>query len=48
MIGVHLIAAGYALIVQYRNWKLIWTVPLGYGLIGGIEACIAGNVVGGL
>ena len=46
--GVHMVAAGYAVMMQWRNWKLIWIVPLIYGIIGGIEAVIAGNVVGGL
>ena len=48
VIGVHLIAAGYAMLVQYKNWKIIWIVPIIYGIIGGIEALIAGSVVGGL
>lgn len=46
--GVHLIAAGYACVIQYQNWKIIWVVPIIYVVIGGIEALIAGNVVGGL
>lgn len=46
--GVHLAAAGYACIMQYQNWKIIWIVPIIYAVIGGIEAVIAGNVVGGL
>lgn len=48
VIGVHLIAAGYAMIAQYQNWKFTWVVPIVFGIIGGIEALIAGNVVGGL
>ena len=48
VVGVHLVAAGYACAMQYRNWKIIWFVPIIYVLIGGIEALIAGNVVGGL
>ncbi len=48
VVGVHLAAAGYACMVQYRNWKIIWVVPIIYLIIGGIEALIAGNVVGGL
>jgi len=42
------VAAIYAMLIQWRNWKLIWIVPIIYGVIGGIEAVIAGNVVGGL
>jgi len=48
VVGVHMAAAGYAVAMQWRNWKLIWIVPLVYLLIGGMEALIAGNVVGGL
>lgn len=48
VVGVHLVAAGYAVAVQYKNWKIIWVVPVMYLVVGGIEALIAGNVVGGL
>jgi len=48
VIGVHLVAAAYACAMQWRNWKIIWVTPVLFGLIGGIEAIIAGNVVGGL
>lgn len=48
VVGVHMAAAGYACVMQYRNWKIIWVVPVVYLIIGGIEALIAGNVVGGL
>lgn len=48
IVGVHMVAAGYACMIQWRNWKVIWVVPVIYGIIGGIEAIIAGNVVGGL
>lgn len=47
-VAVHMTAAGYAVVVQYKNWKIIWVVPIIYLLIGGFEALIAGNVVGGL
>lgn len=46
--AVHMATSGYAVIVQWRNWKLIWIVPLLYAIIGGIEAVAAGGVVGGL
>ncbi|KAF2423094.1 integral membrane protein [Tothia fuscella] len=46
--AVHLAAAGYAIIVQWKNWKVIWIVPVVYVVIGGIEAFLAGSVVGGL
>ena len=48
VIGVHLVAAGYACMMQWRNWKLIWIAPVVYGVVGAVEALIAGNVVGGL
>lgn len=48
VVAVHLVAAAYAMAVQWRNWKIIWIVPIIFGIIGGIEALIAGNVVGGL
>ena len=49
VVGVHLVAAGYACAVQWRNWRVVWpVVPCVYLLVGGLEAVIAGNVVGGL
>ncbi|KAK3676173.1 pre-mRNA cleavage and polyadenylation factor (CPF) complex subunit [Recurvomyces mirabilis] len=48
VVGVHMAAAGYAVVMQTKNWKVIWIVPILYLLIGGVEALIAGNVVGGL
>ena len=48
VIGIHLIAAMYAMAIQWRNWKLIWIAPVVFGIIGGIEALIAGSVVGGV
>ena len=46
--AVHLAASGYAMVIQPRNWKVIWIAPLVYAAIGGLEAFIAGSVVGGL
>ncbi|TID14545.1 integral membrane protein [Venturia nashicola] len=46
--AVHLSAAGYAMIIGRKNWKVIWIVPVVYVLIGGTEAVIAGSIVGGL
>lgn len=48
VIGVHMVTAGYACSMQYHNWKIIWVVPVIYLLVGGAEALIAGNAVGGL
>jgi hypothetical protein len=46
--AVHLVVAFWACVVQWRNWKLIWITPIVYAVIGGLEALIAGSVVGGL
>ncbi|KAF1997148.1 integral membrane protein [Amniculicola lignicola CBS 123094] len=46
--AMHLVVAGWACIVQWRNWKLIWVVPVVYAAIGGLEALVAGSIVGGL
>ncbi|OJD36071.1 uncharacterized protein BKCO1_1300069 [Diplodia corticola] len=46
--AVHIATSGYAIIVQWRNWKVIWIIPVIFCVIGGIEAVIAGSIVGGL
>ncbi|KAF2084096.1 hypothetical protein K490DRAFT_69121 [Saccharata proteae CBS 121410] len=48
--AVHLLTAGYAVCVQWRNWRspVVWCVPVIYAVVGGIEAFVAGSVVGGL
>ncbi|KAJ8608831.1 hypothetical protein MRB53_039417 [Persea americana] len=45
---LHIVTSGYAVILQWRNWKVIWIVPLVYIVIGGVEAVLAGSIVGGL
>lgn len=42
----HLVASGYAVIVQWHNWRLMWMFPLIYMTIAGVEAVLAGSVVG--
>ena len=42
----HFTAGGYAVIVQWRNWKIMWIVPLVYMITAGIEAVLAGTAVG--
>ena len=42
----HVAASTYAVIVQWRNWKIMWIVPLVYMIAAGIEAVLAGTVVG--
>lgn len=46
--AVHIATSGYAVVIQWKSWKVIWIVPLVYVLMGGIEAVAAGGVVGGL
>ena len=46
--GVHFITALWACIVQWRNWKLIWIALPVFTIVGGIEALVAGALVGGL
>lgn len=42
----HIAASGYAVAVQWRNWKFMWIVPVIYMVIAGVEAVLAGTVVG--
>ncbi|KAI9815521.1 MAG: hypothetical protein M1827_002655 [Pycnora praestabilis] len=42
----HGAASGYAVIVQAKNWKIIWVVPILYAVVAGIEGVLAGSVVG--
>jgi len=46
--AAHLACAGYALLAQPQNWKGVWVVPIVYAVVGGLEAFVAGSVVGGL
>ena len=42
----HFGASGYAVVIQWRNWKTMWTIPVVYAVMGGIEATLAGSIVG--
>ena len=42
----HLAASLYATVVQRKNWKYMWIVSLIYIMIAGIEAVLAGSIVG--
>ena len=42
----HVAASGYAVIIQWHNWKFMWVVPLVYMILAGVEAVLAGTVVG--
>lgn len=44
--GFHLAASSYAFSIQWRNWKYMWIVSLIYVIIGGVEALLAGSIVG--
>jgi paraquat-inducible protein B len=38
----------YAMMIQWKNWRAIWILPLVYAVIAGAEAVIAGSITGGL
>ena len=42
----HLVASSYALTLQWRNWKVMFGVVAVYGVLAGVEALMAGSVVG--
>ncbi|TAQ90912.1 hypothetical protein B7494_g761 [Chlorociboria aeruginascens] len=46
----HLTVAGFAVLVQLGKgksaWQYVWIIPLVYALIAGIEALLAGSIVG--
>ena len=42
----HWSVVAWAMIMQCRNWKICWVLPLFYSVIGGIEALLTGSIVG--
>ena len=44
--GSHLAASSYGFIVQWKNWKVMAGVALIYAALAGIEALMAGSIVG--
>ena len=47
----HLGAAAVAMLMHGKNrnsWKYLWSVPLVYVLVAGIEALFAGSIVGAM
>jgi hypothetical protein len=44
--GAHVAVALWAVVVQWRNWRMLWMVPIVYGFVAGMEALLAGSVVG--
>ncbi|KAL4764951.1 uncharacterized protein BDW70DRAFT_95175 [Aspergillus foveolatus] len=47
-IACHLAVAACSLVMQGRNWKICLGIPIIYAVIGGIEAVVAGSIVGGM
>ena len=41
-------ASIYAVLMNLRAWKMIWIVPILFIVIGGVEAVMAGSIVGAL
>lgn len=44
--GAHTVAALCAVAMQWRNWKLLWCLPVLYFVVALLEAGLAGSVVG--
>lgn len=44
--GTHFIVAAFAVAVQWRNYRTMWVIPVGYMLVSGLEALLAGSLVG--
>ncbi|KAH8805581.1 hypothetical protein F5884DRAFT_451893 [Xylogone sp. PMI_703] len=48
--ATHLAVAGFAVLMQLGKgksaWKYAWGIPLLYAFIGGVEALLAGSIVG--
>ncbi|KAL2808827.1 hypothetical protein BJX63DRAFT_18204 [Aspergillus granulosus] len=45
-ISCYLAVAACALALQGRNWRICLAVPIVYAVIGGLEALLAGSLVG--
>ncbi|KAL3477358.1 integral membrane protein [Aspergillus californicus] len=44
----HLAVAACALVMQGRNWRVCLAVPVVFAVVGGLEAVLAGSIVGGM
>ena len=42
----HIIASAYAVFTQRQNLKYVWIVPGIFAVVAGVEALLAGSVVG--
>ena len=47
-VATHFSVATCALAMQGRSWRILCFVPLLYLFVGGLEAFLAGSIVGGL
>lgn len=46
--ATHATVAACAMAMQCRNWRIFWALPIIYLVIGGLEAFLAGSIVGGV
>ncbi|KAJ5187105.1 Integral membrane protein [Penicillium cf. viridicatum] len=44
--ATHLTVAGCAVLTHFRNWNVIWIVPLVYSFIAALESLLAGSIIG--
>lgn len=44
--GTHFIVAAFAVAIQWKNWRTMWAVPVVYLVVSGLEALLAGSLVG--
>lgn len=44
--GTHFVVALLAVAVQWKNWRTMWAVPVVYLVVSGLEALLAGSLVG--
>ncbi|KAJ5888731.1 hypothetical protein N7495_008772 [Penicillium taxi] len=42
----HLAVASWVVLTHFRNWSVIWLVPLLYSVVAGIEGLFAGSIIG--
>lgn len=42
----YLAASSYAYVLQGKNWKSMWVVSVAYLVVAGLEAVLAGSIVG--
>lgn len=42
----HLLVAAFALLMQGRSWRICLAVPIIYVAVAGVEALLAGSIIG--